>query len=312
MKIRNLFLVTVILLIALFFTGKVFAGGTCEEKQAKEENLKNLLPSSCKEMPGWKILQAAELYETYNLWDLINGQAEMYIDYGFKRVVTEEYAAVDDSGSIMVEIYQMEDHEKAFGIYAAERSSDENYINMGTGGYLGEYYLNFWKGPYYVKLTSFKTSPDTGEKLFNMAESVANKIKGNYSMPGLFALFPRENMVKMSERFIPKNFLGLNFLSNGHRVDYMNEGGGFQLFLVETGSLREAGDAFNKFKDFLLSENEELSIIDKGEYQLIRTKKGKAVFFHGPFLGGVLNNSDLSGSERIIEQLVNNLKQDRV
>ena len=143
-----------------------------------------------------------------------------------------------------------------------------------------------------------------------MARSIADKIRGDYSIPELFAFFPEKNRVKMSERFIPKNFLGLTFLSNGHRVDYKNENGEFQAFLVKTGSLKEAGEAFNKFKEFLLSEKEELSVMDKGDYQMIQTKKGKAVFIYGPYLGGVLNSLELPGSGQIIAQLVNNLKKE--
>jgi hypothetical protein len=275
-----------------------------------KEILGTLLPQNT-EIEGWKIHSSPQFFEPQNLWEYINGQAEMYLDYGFELVATAEYTTLDGMRSMTIEIYQMQSPKHAFGIYAAERSSDDRFIKMGVQGYLSENVLNFWKGLYYVKLTSFQTSSETKEILMKLAIVIDHKIEGSYSEPELFACFPEDNKVKMSERFIPKNFMGLSFLKDGYQVEYMRAGSSYPVFLVKNGSQDMAKEVFRKYQDFLKSQHERVSHSKKCDYQLIFTKREKVevMFQYGSFVGGILNSADLSKAERIIEEIVQKLKR---
>ena len=286
-----------------------------EESSQKEvleykEILRTLLPKTT-EIKGWKVTSGPQFFEPQNLWEYINGEAEMYLDYGFELVATAEYTTLDGFRSMTIEIYQMQSPKHAFGIYAAERSPHDSFIKMGVQGYLSENVLNFWKGLYYVKLTSFETSSETKEILMKLAVVIDNKIEGSYSEPELFACFPENNKVKMSERFIPKNFLGLSFLKDGYRVEYKRGGSSYQVFLVKNGSHDIAKEVFRKYQDFLKSQHEGVSRSKKCDYQLIFTKREKVevMFQYGSFVGGVLNSADLSKAEGIIEEIVQKLKR---
>ena len=275
-----------------------------------KEVLRTLLPKRT-EIKGWKVTLGPQFFEPQNLWEYINGQAEMYLDYGFELVATAEYATLDGFTPMTIEIYQMQSPKHAFGIYAAERSPNDSFIKMGVQGYLSENVLNFWKGLYYVKFTSFQTSSDTNEILMKLAVVIDNKIEGSYSEPELFACFPDTNKVKMSERFIPKNFLGLSFLKDGYRVEYKRGGSSYQVFLVKNGSQDIAKEVFGKYKDFLKSQHKRVSHSKNSDYQLVFTKREKveAMFQYGSFVGGVLNSADLSKAEGIIEEIVQKLKR---
>jgi hypothetical protein len=284
-------------------------GISSDELDRDKETLRTLLPEN-KEDVTWKSASGPEFFEPENLWKYINGQAEVYLDYGFKLLVTTDYTSMDGSSSIVIEIYQMQNPNHAFGIYAAERSPSDNFIKIGVQGYLEETVLNFWKGSYYIKLSSFQRSPNTKEILMKLAAVIAKKIKGSYSEPELFACFPEKNRVKMSERFIPKNFLGQPFLKNGYRVEYKNRGSRYQVFLVKNGSLEEAEEAFGRYQRFFKSQDEKMSPVREKDYELIFTRgeKGKLIFHYGPFVGGVLNSEDLSEAERIIAEIVHKLR----
>lgn len=309
MKKKTSFFVAVIFVLAFPLPYTPGSEGILNHGLGKDKKtLRTLLPDET-ESVGWKSVTDPEFFGQDNLWEYINGQAEMYLDYGFRLVVTTEYRSMDGSGSMIIEIYQMESPKHAFGIYAAERSPSDNFIKIGVQGYLEENVLNFWKGHYYVKLTSFQVSSETKEIIVKLAGVIAKKIKGVYSEPELFACFPEKNRVKMSERFIPMNFLGQPYLNNGYRVEYENGGSNYQVFLVKNGSSEEAKKAFRKYRSFLISQNEKPSPIRENDYDLIFTKgeKGKAIFQFGPFLGGVLNTKDLSQAERIIAEMVRNI-----
>jgi hypothetical protein len=309
-KRKNALLVAVIFTVAFPLVGASASEGIPSDQLARDkETLRTLLPKET-ESAGWKGASSPEFFEPENLWEYINGQAEVYLDYGLKLVLTTDYTSLDSSSSMAVEIYQMQSPDHAFGIYAAERSPDDNFINMGVQGYLAEDVLNFWKGHYYVKLTSFQRSSDTKEILMRLAAVIANKIEGSYSEPELFACFPEKNRVKLSERFIPKNFLGQRFLKNGYQVEYKNGGSSYQVFLVNNASRQEAEEAFGKYQNFLESQNRKIFPVRKDDYQLICTKgeKGKLIFQYGSFVGGVLNSEDLSEAERIVAEIVHKLR----
>jgi len=284
--------------------------GSQKDVSEYKKVLETLLPKNT-EIKGWKVTSGPQFFEPQNLWKYINGQAEMYLDYGFELVATAEYTTLDGFKSMAIEIYQMQSPKHAFGIYAAERSPHDSFIKVGVQGYLSENVLNFWKGLYYVKLTSFQTSSETKEILMKLAVVIDNKIKGSYSEPELFACFPEDNKVKMSERFIPKNFLGLSFLKDGYRAEYKRGGSSYQVFLVKNSSYDIAKEVFRKYKDFLKSQHESVSHSKKYDYQLIFTKREKVevMFQYGSFVGGVLNSADLSKAEGIIEEIVQKLKR---
>ena len=285
-------------------------GGSQKEGGEDKKILAALLPKTT-EMKGWKVTSGPQFFEPRNLWEYINGQAEMYLDYGFERVATADHATLDGSQSMTVEIYQMKSPKHAFGIYAAERSPGERFIRMGVQGYVSKNVMNFWKGPYYVKLTAFPTSPETEETLMRLAAGIDKKIKGAYSEPALFACFPESHKVMMSERFIPKNFLGLSFLKDGYRVEYKRGENSYQVFLVKNSTEDTAKEVFRKHQDFLKSQQGNLSHSKKYAYQVVFTKgkKVEVLFQVGPFVGGVFNSADLSAAEEIAEEMARNLRR---
>jgi hypothetical protein len=311
MKRKHAILALIVLALTTAFAGSARVEARSQMGVAEsKERLSALLPEK-RAMKGWSITLGPKFFEPQNLWEYINGQAEMYIDYGFELVGTAEYGSLDGPGSVTIEIYQMQSPKHAFGIYAAERSPLDTSIGMGVQGYLSENVLNFWKGPYYIKLTSFQRSPETKETLMALAVGIDHKIDGSYAEPKPFACFPEDNRVSMSERFIPRNFLGLSFLKDGYRVSYQTREQSFQAFLVKTESKGMAKEVFRKYQDFLQSEHAHVSLSTEGDYQLMVSKKekGQAVFHHGPFVGGVLNAADLSQAQEILSEIIRNLRR---
>jgi len=284
-------------------------GSSQKEVAEYKKILRTLLPQKT-EIKGWKVTSGPQFFEPQNLWKYINGEAEMYLDYGFELVASAEYRTLDGSGSMTIEIYQMQSPKHAFGIYAAERSPNDSFFKMGVQGYFSENVLNFWKGLYYIKLTSFQTSPETKEILMKLAVAIDNKIKGSYSEPELFDCFPENHKVNMSERFIPKNFLGLSFLKDGYRAEYERGGSSYQVFLLKNGSHDMAKEVFRKYQNFLKSQYGSVSHSKRGDYQLvfIKKEKVKVMFQYSSFVGGVLNGAGVSEADGIIEEMVRKLK----
>ena len=51
------------------------------------QDIKLLLPA-LQELPGWQLSAEPQVYDGDKLFELINGGADIYLEYGFSRVVS--------------------------------------------------------------------------------------------------------------------------------------------------------------------------------------------------------------------------------
>ncbi|MBN1940212.1 MAG: hypothetical protein JW843_11550 [Candidatus Aminicenantes bacterium] len=120
------------------------------------------------EAPGWTAKGEAQRFSGDDLYIYINGGAEIFNEYGFRRVLAQDFAHKDGRG-VTLEIFEMSDAAAAFGIYSFQTSGKGRPAGLGTDGEVEEYYLRFWKGPYLVVATGFDPA---GEGRKNLLEGV--------------------------------------------------------------------------------------------------------------------------------------------
>jgi len=271
-----------------------------------DADLLGLLPKPG-EMSDFRLASEPRVYEPDNLWEYIDGAADLYLFYGFRKVITTEYAVGADSSSANVEIYCMESPTHAFGIYAAERSPEEQPVAIGVQGYMGPDVLNFYKGPYYVKMLSFAPSKDASASLAQMGRSIADKIPGEFKEPEVFRYFPAENRVKQSERYIPTNFLGQSYLENGYLCDYSSDPETYQVFLVPMASVAAAQAVLKRYHAFL--ESQEYRIENQGDDSIVIAEKGDftLAFASRSYFGGVLNVKSQKQGQAVVAAVMKNL-----
>jgi hypothetical protein len=261
------------------------------------------------ELTGWDLASEPESYGPDNLWDYINGQAEFYLSYGFVRVDTAEYRAQGGSPSVLVEVYQMASPEEAFGIFAAERSTEDRSIEIGSGGYLGSNILNFWQGKNYIKLISFESEASTEDALMALARQISTRNPAGSGLPETFAYFPDEERIESSERYFPRDFLGQEYLDRAYRIDYSSsDGGAHQLFLIRLDSPDEARSALTLYADFQRSLGRDVELIE-GESATMVAESGTAtvVFVRSEFIGGVLDAATLELGSQVAKEFAERL-----
>jgi hypothetical protein len=299
-KIRFSFISTLILAFI-----PVFARLPAREALGLKADLLGLLPERG-ELYDWRMESEPRFYQPDNLWEYIDGAAEQYLIYGFRELITAEYGVGTDSSLITVEVYCMESPTHAFGMYAAERSPEEQPVAIGVQGYQGENVLNFYEGPYYVKMTSFTASNGFMDSLLRMGRSISDKIQGEFSEPAMFQCFPTENRVSWSERYIPNDFLGQSYLQNGYRCDYAGDQGTYQIFLVPLESDTAAQAVLKKYRRFLESQG---YTMHQGDDITVVAEKGgfNLAFALRSYLGGVLNIKNLEHGLMVVETIRKNL-----
>ena len=189
------------------------------------------------QLSGYKKYTNYPVYKQENLNVLIKDAADTYISYGFADLHVAEYKK--GKNTIRLEIYRLGDNFMAFGIYSAERSSSARYLKIGAQGYITDGAINFFKGNYYVKISTGSNN----EKIIQSAESlalrVADMLQGEAKMPALISQFPEIGKKLNEETYINENVLGHKFLNKAFKANYISGEDNFSIFIIENKSPEE-------------------------------------------------------------------------
>jgi hypothetical protein len=232
---------------ALIFS---WPGSAQSGSEAQTEDLNLLLP----EIQGWKLAEAVEIYKPETLFEYIDGAAEAYLGYDFQQLLVSTFQKEGTESSVTLEIYDLGTPLNAFGIFSSERYPEIPEVPFGLAGYLEGEVLNFIAGPYYVKLLCYNGEASTTDYLKEFAQAVDKKIKEKGNWPAVFRLFPPAGLVKNSEKYIKKNFMGFDFLANGYAVSYRSGHDEYDAFVIEARTEGEAQSSHQKLLDFYAGE----------------------------------------------------------
>lgn len=262
-----------------------FAGGAAACPSGGQETLRALLPASGA-VPGWNRDGDPQEFAGEDLYTYIDGGAEIYQEYGFRRVVVQDYR--DAAGkSVSLEIFEMSDPAAAFGIYTFKRSGKGKSVALGAGGDVEDYYLNFWKGRCLVTLTGFDEAPETLAGLQALAGAVDAGIADKADAPAIVAALPPAGLKPGSVKYI-MGLLGLNNIyslytarglafKEGVKGDYEN---GSSLIVVGYAAKEDCAAAWTELKAFLDSTDRfKAAGLADGSASVYRDGKGKCVAF---------------------------------
>lgn len=184
-------------------------------------DIKSLFP----DMDGWEPEGDPTLYDTGDLFEYINGSADMYLDYNFRELGMLSY--FDSYGrNVIVEVYDLGDPNSAYGMYSQEKPSPANVLEVGAEGYYDTGMLHFYRGNYYVKIQGFDLADQDEAMLTIVGKLISQKIGGRKAKPDELECFPTEAKVRNSERFVAKNVFGHGFLHSAFVTQYRSDGGG--------------------------------------------------------------------------------------
>jgi hypothetical protein len=199
---------------------------------------------------GWTKKGKPDLYTPDNLFEYIDGAAEVFLSYDFVKLATLTYEN-NNENSFTVDVYQHSSDKTGFGIYSQEKPQKGDFLNIGTQGYYEKGVLNFFKGSFYVKMSGYDLGDNDEKVLTTAAKELANALQGSADFPAVVKCFPGIGKIANSEAYINKNFLGHSFLHSAFVADYEIDGRKFQVFIIETGKPEEVEEILNNYTGFL-------------------------------------------------------------
>lgn len=214
-----------------------------------------LLPAAA-DVTDWKSLDTAREYSGEELFLLIDGGAEIYLEYGFVRVAEQEYA--DDHGhDITCQVFEMKDPAAAYGIFSFVTGGKEQNLTLGNGARKTSYYLSFWKGSYLATLTALDSSQASTDGLMALARAIEGEITETAEPPVIIRLLPPIDNRRPMVTYVR----GPIALGNRYRFDTGNIFGAFEgvvgdytdysLFLFRYGDSLECQKRFAASREAL-------------------------------------------------------------
>jgi len=174
--------------IVLFLLVCFISGSTGESKN----NSIDIFPGDILE---WKLKGEPEVYVGDDLFLYINGGADIYQEYGFKKASSVEYEK-KGAGRISVEIYYMDDPISAFGIFSFKTGGKWKRSQNGNLYFPEDYYQNILAGNCLITITSIDINEETGKGVSIFRNTFEKKISGHSPIPRIINLFTREKFEK--------------------------------------------------------------------------------------------------------------------
>ncbi len=178
-----------------------------------KDSLTELLPRS---LDGWKKSETTEMYNRKNLFDYINGGAELYLAYDFEKLVVQTYTPEQQDSvneiSITVEIWQTNSSADAYGIFSFDQEEEE--VTIGQSGIYSDGLLRFWKNNFFVRILGL--DEDAKEIILKLGSGIDKKIKQQGKLPQLVSQIPSDSLIPGSIHFFHKQIIlnNLYFLSD--------------------------------------------------------------------------------------------------
>lgn len=129
----------------------------------------------------WQCATEPQTYQGDNLFALINGGADIFLEYGFQEVVAVDL--IHKETNVHVEIYKMRDNDAAYGIFSLNALPDGKTISLQDETISYGYYILMRKAHYYISISGHDDSPTTQEKLETLAKLISDEIPESAETP---------------------------------------------------------------------------------------------------------------------------------
>lgn len=162
--------------------------------------LKKITGALPEDISGWKKTHTEEYYLPDNLFEYINGNAELFISYNFRHLVTLTYGK-KKSPKITIDIFDMGKSENAFGVFSHSRENEDRFISDKVESEYGGGLLTFWKGRYYISILAYPETKEKKEVVRKIAKKISELIQGESIKPAVVSLLPPDKLAPFSVRY---------------------------------------------------------------------------------------------------------------
>jgi len=295
-----------------------------------------------KTIGAWTRPDAAQIIDSTNIFQYMNGAGELYLSYGFNHLEVFEYTA-DNQKSILVELYYMKTSDDAFGLLSLDWGGEPVMFNHPPvikapyavappdRALYGKGLLRIWSDNIYARVMVEHETPDSREAVLSLGREIAAN-REHPPQPKLLSILPqtigsdwklRNNRIGYFHSYLVlnslyylshQNILNLDLSAEAMTVPYEKANNGdfirVQFLFVKYSEAPQARQALEKFHKAYLPERKrdfiEDSMVENPNF--FKIEDGWLGYkLHGPFISLVFECPDQRSAQHILKQIQINL-----
>ena len=204
------------------------------------------------DQPGWTPRTEVETYDSETIFDLVNGQADLFFAYAFERVAAGSYES-DDGALLYIEVWQLASEPDAYGLFSSSIAG-EPYDAGNAGDTEDGRRISYWQDRFVVHVRALQQTDQAVIVAF--AQAISGALPSGGQVPSIVARLPAQGLVSRSaiyfhEEISIQNQLwlgGANLLELGPDTDgvlarYELEGVPVRLLLISYADPGSAASA---------------------------------------------------------------------
>lgn len=277
---------------------------------AAEKTIDDILPEEC--VQGWAMDGKVTTYTPDNLYKYIDGEAELYMPYGFRKAATVMYLKPGSADTgIVTNIFEMGSLLEAFGIYSNYRTPALEQVRIGAEGFADESQLMFYQDRYFVQIEASGSVTEGGFIFRSCAEAVSRNIADSKEKPRELQFLKVPEAVPLTEKYYASGLLGHGFFGKGFTGEVTIEKARAKSVLMLAGSEKAAVQVFTDYEKYLKESKVTPALArDKGGnilHAMDPLYKGVVLAQSGQYVVGVVGLKEPHDGDALIAELVKNL-----
>ncbi len=233
---------------------------------------------------GWKLSDQVTHFTPENLYEKINGRAELFIAYDVVSLTFASFEhATDPERFIDVSVYDMGTVTNAFGIFSVERSPSDPPVALGRAACRSDANVYVWKDQYYITVIASDTTDALQRISMDLARKITDRLPDTGGRVWGRTALPQANRVPRSIRYFQVDAMGLDFMRNTYTAQYRKGDAVVTVFLsrppspaaaqATTASYLKHAKQYGKGVEHLTVNGVDLDVCDMGKtYDVIFQK----------------------------------------
>ena len=200
---------------------------------------------------GWELYDKVGIFTAANLYERINGRAELYLAYDVISMTTatfERKGNIEDF--IEISIYDMGEPINAFGIFSVERLPGETPMGLGRISYSSDANCYIWKGTHYITIVASDTTVEFERLSLDLARKIMTHLSDSGEAVWGLSVFPSDALIPDSIQYFKVDAMGLDFMQDTYIAKYRRGNGEVTAFLSQKNSPEAALNTVEQYKRY--------------------------------------------------------------
>jgi hypothetical protein len=150
-------------------------------------------------LPGWHKGDPVRIFVGQDLFNHIDGGAELYLEFGFERLLVQPYT--NGASELGLEVYEMKSPAAALGIYLFQAGRESPWPELKARNSSEEAQIAAFKGRFFVRLNNFDNVPGAKPIMIALANALLSSVP-DVPLADPFRVLPEPGRIAGSERLI--------------------------------------------------------------------------------------------------------------